>query len=160
MTTEPPPTPGAPPSAGSQALPWLLLAATAGLVDEIHAGTVAEGFTDLRPTHGFVFVRLTPVGATVGQVAAHLGVTKQAASQLVEELEQKGSVRRGPHPRDARARLVTLTERGRACTRAANRAAARAIAAWSEVLGADEIERMVADLALVAPPGRVRPAVW
>jgi DNA-binding MarR family transcriptional regulator len=156
MTPEPPPTP----SAAGQALPGLLLAAAAALVDAIHEGVVAEGFTDMRPTHGFVFVRLAPDGATVGQVAAHLGVTKQAASQLVEELEQKGYVRRGPHPRDARARLVTLTERGWACTRAADRAAARAIAAWGEVLGAAEIERMVADLALVAPPGRVRPAVW
>ena len=42
-----------------------LLAATTALVDDIHNGVAARGYTDIRPTHGFVFVRLSPDGATV-----------------------------------------------------------------------------------------------
>src|SRR4051794_39516771 len=105
-------------AADARALPALLLALNGELVAGIQAGAVARGFDDIRPAHGFAFVRLAPNGATVGELAEHLGFTKQAASQLVEELVRKGYVQRLPHPTDARARLVVLTERGWACTRA------------------------------------------
>ncbi|MEV6521958.1 MarR family transcriptional regulator [Longispora sp. NPDC051575] len=140
-----------------RALAYLVLAAANTLSEAIHAGVVARGFDDVRPAHGFAFVRLAPDGATVGQVAEHLGVTKQAASQLIEELTRKGYVASQPHPRDARARLVTLTDRGWACTRAADAAAAEAVARWAEVLGEDRVGALVTDLARVAAPGRLRP---
>ncbi|SHN44497.1 MarR family winged helix-turn-helix transcriptional regulator [Cryptosporangium aurantiacum] len=142
------------------ALSTLLLGAAGTLVERIHAGTARRGFDDLRPTHGFVFVRLAPSGATVTEIAEHLGVTKQAASQLVEELVGKGYVERRPHPSDARARLVVLTERGWACTRAADAAAAEAVGAWVEVLGQDRITALVDDLRRVVGRGPLRPAVW
>ncbi|BFO20230.1 hypothetical protein SHKM778_66180 [Streptomyces sp. KM77-8] len=41
--------------------------------------------------HGFAFTRLAPGGATVTDLAVHLGVTKQAASQLVDDLVRKGT---------------------------------------------------------------------
>src|SRR3954471_14289003 len=99
-------------------LPVLLLSAARALVDGIDAGVRARGFTDLRPAHGFAFARLAGAGATVVQLAEHLDVTKQAASQMVEDLAKKGYVERRPHPDDARARLVVLTDKGWACTRA------------------------------------------
>ncbi|MGH3736400.1 MAG: MarR family winged helix-turn-helix transcriptional regulator [Micromonosporaceae bacterium] len=138
-------------------LPALVLAVSAGLVEQIHAGVTARGFGDVRPAHGFAFVRLTPHGATVSELAVHLGVTRQAASQLVEELERKGYVRRRPHPDDARARLVVLTDRGVACTRAADAAAADAIQPWVATLGAARVRQLRDDLARLAPPGRLRP---
>jgi DNA-binding MarR family transcriptional regulator len=113
---------------------------------------------DLRPTHGFVFVRLAPDGATVGEIGEHLGVTKQAASQLVAELVGKGYVRRTPHPADARARLIVLSDRGWACARAADEAAAEAIAGWAAVIGQQRVEALVSDLRRVVRPGRIRPA--
>ena len=42
-----------------------------------------------------------------------LGVTKQAASQLVDAMELGGYVHRRDDPDDARAKLVALTPRGR-----------------------------------------------
>ena len=71
-------------------LTYWLLAAAADAVDSIHAEVTAAGFTDMRPTHGFAFARMAPDGATVVELADHLGVTKQAASQLVDELVRKG----------------------------------------------------------------------
>lgn len=47
-----------------------------------------------------------------------LQVSKAAAGQLVERMEQQGLVERGPDPADRRARRVTLTERGRALVEA------------------------------------------
>ncbi|MEV5439120.1 MarR family winged helix-turn-helix transcriptional regulator [Streptomyces sp. NPDC052682] len=135
-----------------------LLAVAGDLTQRIHDGVVARGFEDVRPAHGFAFARLAPGGATATGLAAHLGVTKQAAAQLVDELVRKGYVERRPHPQDARARLVVLTERGWACTRAAEEAAAEAVAAWAGVLGEEEVHALRERLLRIAPQGPVRPA--
>jgi DNA-binding MarR family transcriptional regulator len=141
----------------AMALSAALLAAAGELTQRIHEGVVARGFEGVRPAHGFAFARLAPDGATVTDVAAHLGVTKQAASQLVEELVRKGYVERRPHPGDARARLLVLTELGWACTRAAEEAAADAVRAWAEVLGEGEMRALRTRLASIAPYGPIRP---
>ncbi|WP_073948967.1 MarR family winged helix-turn-helix transcriptional regulator [Streptomyces kebangsaanensis] len=134
-----------------------LLAVAGELTRRIHDGVVARGFEGLRPAHGFAFSRLAPDGATVTELAVHLGVTKQAASQLVDEVVRKGYAERRPHPVDARARLVVLTERGWACTRAAEEAAAEVVRAWSEVLGEGEVRELRGKLRKIAPHGPVRP---
>ncbi|WP_055492638.1 MarR family winged helix-turn-helix transcriptional regulator [Streptomyces sp. TP-A0356] len=142
----------------AMALSAALLAVAGELTQRIHDGVVARGFEGLRPAHGFAFARLAPDGATVTELAAHLGVTKQAASQLVDEIVRKGYAERRPHPGDARARLVVLTERGRACTRAAEEAAADAVRPWVELLGEREIQSLRGQLSLMAPYGPIRPA--
>ncbi|MFD5817856.1 MarR family winged helix-turn-helix transcriptional regulator [Streptomyces sp. NPDC059618] len=141
----------------AMALSAALLAAAGELTQRIHEGVVARGFEGVRPAHGFAFARLAPDGATVTEIAAHLGVTKQAASQLVEELVRRGYVERRPHPEDARARLVVLTELGWACTRAAEEAAADAVRAWAEVLGESEMRALRTRLTSIAPYGPIKP---
>ena len=141
------------------ALPVLLLSAAGTLVEAIQAGVEARGFTGLRPAHGFAFARMAPDGASIAEIGEHLGVTKQAASQLVDELLRRGYVTSGPHPRDARAKLITLTELGWACTRAADAAALDAVKGWAEALGPERVGELVADLARVARPGKLRP-LW
>ncbi|HEX4790048.1 MAG TPA: MarR family transcriptional regulator [Actinospica sp.] len=148
-----------PPHSELLALPALLLSAAGTLVDAIHAGVEARGFAGLRPAHGFAFARLAPDGATIAELGEHLGVTKQAASQLVDELTRRGFVQAGPHPRDARAKLITLTEQGWACTRAADAAALEAVGGWAEALGPERVGELIGDLARVARPGRLRP-LW
>ena len=138
-------------------LPVLLLSAARALVDNIDAGVRARGYSDLRPAHGFAFARLAGDGATVGQLAEHLDVTKQAASQMVEELVTKGYVERRPHPDDARARLIVLTAKGWACTRAADEAAVDVLRPWADALGPHRLDALRADLSRIATPGRLRP---
>ncbi|MEV4708559.1 MarR family winged helix-turn-helix transcriptional regulator [Actinoplanes sp. NPDC049316] len=140
-------------------LPALLLGAARSLVDGIDDGVRARGFTDLRPAHGFAFARLSSGGATVVQLADHLDVTKQAASQMVEDLVSKGYVERRPHPDDARARLIVLTEKGWACTRAADEAAEEVLRPWADEIGPERVAALRADLARLATPGRLRP-IW
>jgi DNA-binding MarR family transcriptional regulator len=135
----------------------LVLAAGNALVDGIHAGVVERGFTDLRPAHGFAFARLAPAGATVSELAAHLGVTRQAAAQLVDELVAKGYVERRRHPDDGRAQLITLTERGWACTRAAEAAATETVGTWAAILGEERLRAVRHALAEIAPAGHLRP---
>ncbi|MEU0878705.1 MarR family transcriptional regulator [Lentzea sp. NPDC005914] len=69
----------------------------------------AEGYADLRPAHGAVFQALRGGGATSTELAERLGVTKQAAGQMVADLEQRGYLRRVDHPDGGRRRLVVLT---------------------------------------------------
>ncbi|CAL9322400.1 MarR family transcriptional regulator [Streptomyces olindensis] len=142
----------------AMALSAALLAAAGGLTQRIHEGVVARGFEGLRPAHGFAFARLAPDGATVTDLAVHLGVTKQAASQLVDEMVRKGYAERRPHPEDARARLVVLTGRGWDCTRAAEEAAAEAVGEWGDLLGEREVRVLGEQLLRIAPRGPVRPA--
>jgi DNA-binding MarR family transcriptional regulator len=144
----------------AQSMTAALLAAAASLVDGIHAGVAARGFGDLRPTHGFAFTKLSHGEATVSELATHLGITKQAASQLVDELVTKGYVERRRHPDDARARLVALSEKGWACTRAADQAAADVIRTWTKTLGEQRMHALAGDLARIATSGPLRPAVW
>lgn len=139
------------------ALSAALLAVAGGLTQRIHEGVIARGFEGLRPAHGFAFARLAPDGATVTDLAAHLGVTKQAASQLVDEMVRKGYAERRPHPGDARARLVVLTGQGWACTRAAEEAAAEAVREWGDLLGEREVRSLGEQLLRIAPHGPVRP---
>lgn len=142
----------------AMALSAALLAVAGELTQRINDGVVARGFEGVRPAHGFAFARLAPDGATVTDLAVHLGVTKQAASQLVDEIVRKGYAERRPHPGDARARLVVLTEQGWACTRAAEEAAADAVRGWVEVLGEGEVRSLLGRLGRIAPHGPIRPA--
>jgi DNA-binding MarR family transcriptional regulator len=142
----------------AQSLAFGLLAASRALVDGISAGIRARGFDDVRPAHGFAFARLAAGGATITQLAEHLGVTRQAAAQLADELIAKGYVERRPHPIDARARLITLTEKGWACTRAAEEATADTIRPWAAALGEPRLRALRDDLVRMAPRGPLRPA--
>jgi len=108
----------------AEALTVALLAASRAVVDGISAGVRARGFTDVRPAHGFAFARLARGDATITQLADHLDITRQAAAQLADELVAKGYIERRDHPDDGRAKLLVLTSKGWACTRAAEAAIA------------------------------------
>lgn len=142
----------------AQSLAFGLLAASRALVDGISAGVAARGFDDVRPAHGFAFARLSAGGATITELAEHLDVTRQAAAQLVDELAANGYVERHPHPGDARARMITLTSKGRACTRAAEEATAETIRPWVSMLGERRLLALRDDLIRIAPGGPLRPA--
>ncbi|WP_430727744.1 MarR family winged helix-turn-helix transcriptional regulator [Streptomyces virginiae] len=71
------------------------------------------GYADLRPVHGMAFQALKGDGATATELAERLGVTKQAAGQIVDDLERRGYVRREPHPEGGRRKLVVLTAAAR-----------------------------------------------
>lgn len=137
----------------------LVLAAATSITDGVTAGLAERGFPDVRPAHGFAFVRISrPGGATVAELAAHLGVTKQAASQLTAQLVERGFVVREPDPRDGRSQVLRVTERGWACTRAAEQAGAATIAEWQERIGAEQMTALSHALQALGLTGPLRPA--
>ncbi|RCX22698.1 DNA-binding MarR family transcriptional regulator [Fontibacillus phaseoli] len=57
-------------------------------------------------------------GVLMKELAARLGITKGAVTQIVDRLEAKAFVKRSPHPHISRGILVTLTESGKEAYRA------------------------------------------
>ncbi|QFU86572.1 MarR family winged helix-turn-helix transcriptional regulator [Amycolatopsis sp. YIM 10] len=148
-------------------LPALLALTFRAIMDGIHEQLAAEGFDDVRPAHGFAFQFLShrPDGATAVELGEHLGVTKQAAVQLAEELEKRGYLQRRPHPVDRRSRLISLAPRGWACIERVVALSRAAEAHWAGLIGEDRIEQLSADLhafvrdAATRRPVTLRP-VW
>ncbi len=89
-----------------------LLVASRALFDELHRRLAEAGHGDLRPAHGFLFQALGAREATASELGARLGVTKQAARLMVDELEALGYVERSRDAGDRRRRPVRLTARG------------------------------------------------
>ncbi|MFI7495907.1 MarR family winged helix-turn-helix transcriptional regulator [Kocuria sp. M4R2S49] len=96
----------------------------------------AAGFADLSYAQARIFQRIGPDGTRTVHLAEQARVTKQTASLLVQAMEEEGYVERRPDPADARARLVTIAERGRAAQAVAAGVVAEVEEEWRRRLGA------------------------
>ena len=114
--------------------------------EHTRAELATQGFTDLRPVHNAVFAQVVGGGARITDVAAKLGVTKQAVTFLVDELEAGGYLERVPDPSDGRAKLVRLTARGQTAGRIALRSAQRLDQQWAAVVGPERLADLKATL--------------
>ncbi|MCC5782768.1 MULTISPECIES: MarR family winged helix-turn-helix transcriptional regulator [Kocuria] len=123
------------------------------VVEALHAA----GFADLSYAQARIFQRIGPDGTRTVQLAEQARVTKQTASLLVQALEEEGYVERRPDPADARARLVSVAERGRAAQAVAAGVVAEVEEQWRRRLGARRYAALRRGLAeLHEEPGGVR----
>ena len=97
--------------------------------------TLAAAGYEVTPAQGRIFQRIAPGGSRITDLAEQARVTKQTAGFLVDQLERAGYVRRVPDPRDARARLVQIADRGAAALPLAAKAVAEIEAEWATHLG-------------------------
>src|SRR5262249_20932670 len=77
----------------------------------LQATMQAAGHDEMRPPYGFVVRALAAGGLRLTELAERLGVTKQAALKVVDEMEADGLVTRTPAPGDRRAKIIRLTPR-------------------------------------------------
>lgn len=92
----------------------LLLEARRAVAAELDADLEDRGFPDLRPADAAVFLAIDRRnGSRVSDLATGAHVSKQGMMAHVDDLEERGYVRRIPDPSDGRAKLVRLTARGR-----------------------------------------------
>jgi DNA-binding MarR family transcriptional regulator len=80
------------------------------LVEKLHA----RGHGPVQRAHIAVLGNIHTEGTRLVELARRLGVTRQAASQMVQQIEQRGFLERAPDPEDGRAVLVRHTGAGRA----------------------------------------------
>jgi DNA-binding MarR family transcriptional regulator len=121
----------------------------------LRAAFSAAGLDGIRPGQAVALVPLASGGLHASDLADRLRVSRQAVAQAVAALERHHYVVRGPHPSDARARIIELTPRGRQALRVMRSNALEVEKRWRNILGEgrfDELRQTMVAL-LSAEPG-------
>ncbi|HEY7401724.1 MAG TPA: MarR family winged helix-turn-helix transcriptional regulator [Actinomycetota bacterium] len=97
-----------------QDLGRLLLEGHRAIASDLVAMLEERGFPDMRAGHAAVFVHIDRrSGTRLTELARRARMTKQGMMLVVDDLQERGYVRRVPDAEDARAKVVKLTARGR-----------------------------------------------
>ncbi len=94
--------------------PALLRAARTTYALAIREALIGAGHDDVPRNGIYVIGAIARTAAPLSQIIKELGVSKQAAGQLVDLLVLRGYLDRSVDAEDRRRLTVTLTERGRA----------------------------------------------
>jgi DNA-binding MarR family transcriptional regulator len=96
-------------------------------------------YNDIRISHGCVFGNIDPEGTRLTELAERARMTKQSVGEVTSDLEQRGYVERVPDPSDGRAKIIRLTERGRAAQSLGIGLIDEIEQEWAERFGADRV---------------------
>jgi DNA-binding MarR family transcriptional regulator len=127
---------------GQLTFPALLRGARQTYGSAITAALSGAGFDDVPRNGAYVIGGIAGTGAALGEIITRLGVSKQAAGQLVDTLVVRGYLARAVDPEDRRRLTVTLTSRGQA--------AAQVIRSAVDLLDADLLRRVGPESVAVA----------
>jgi DNA-binding MarR family transcriptional regulator len=126
-------------------LPVLLHAGRMTYGQAIREGYAKAGYDDIPRLGPRLLGGIRRFGGSVGSVgnvARDFGISKQAASKLVDTLVIRGYVERGTDPEDRRRLTLELTERGREAADIGWAAADRIDAELEKAVGAEAIAQM------------------
>jgi DNA-binding MarR family transcriptional regulator len=121
-------------------------AASRAMIAAMMARLGTRGFAGLTPAFAGLIPLLDATGARATALAQQAGVTKQAMSQLVRELENRGYVEQARDPIDTRAKIVRLTRRGVALREACLKVRGEIHALAADALGESRLARLRSDL--------------
>lgn len=111
-------------------------------------GALAEAGCDDMPRNGsYVIGAIVRSGAPLGQIIDALGVSKQAAGQLVDTLVTRGYLARAADPDDRRRLTITLTGRGLAAAEVIRAAVEQVDASVLRRVGPEHVAHTRATLA-------------
>ena len=96
-------------------------------------------YDDIRISHGCVFGNIDPEGTRLTDLAERARMTKQSVGEVTSDLEQRGYVERVPDPSDGRAKIIRLTERGRAAQALGVGLIDEIEREWAERFGAERV---------------------
>lgn len=123
-----------------------LAAAGRALTATMMAEVASCGFDDVTPAFSSLMPLLDATGARPTTLAQRAGISKQAISQLVRELEARGYVEQVPDATDTRAKIVRLTKRGVALHAAAAEVRLEMQSVAIAKLGKSRVSRLRRDL--------------
>ena len=103
----------------------------AEMIERIHAA----GYPEITAWHGHLFSAIGEKGSRIGEMATRAGISQQSMSEIVDDLEANGYVRRRVDPDDRRARIVELTKKGWASARVAVAAINDLEREWGSLIG-------------------------
>ena len=102
------------PSEDDVLIPALLRAARGAYGNAIRRRLAAADFDDLPRNAPFILGGMGNRGIAAGDLVRQLGVSKQAAGQLIDTLVLRGYLERRTNPEDRRRMTLELTPRGQA----------------------------------------------
>jgi len=120
----------------------LIVAANRCVADRLGAAVATVGGEAMRPSFGFVIRAVAAEQPTVSRLAELLGVTKQAASRLADDMVTLGYLERAGDPADRRRTQLRLSPTG---ARIMARARAESEAMESELrerFGAEPVQQL------------------
>jgi DNA-binding MarR family transcriptional regulator len=107
--------------------------------DDLERRVADTPYSDIRVAHGCVFGNIDPEGTRLTELAARARMTKQSVGEVTSDLEQRGYVERVPDPSDGRAKIIRLTERGRAAQALGVGLIDEIEQEWAERFGAERV---------------------
>jgi DNA-binding MarR family transcriptional regulator len=131
-------------------IPGLMRAARGTYGHAITADLVASGYEDLPRNGPFVIGGMANQGGSAVEMIRGLGVSRQAASQLIDTLVVRGYLARDVNTDDRRRLDITLTERGRDAATVIRAAVERIHAELATMISPDELAGMRAGLSALA----------
>jgi DNA-binding MarR family transcriptional regulator len=111
------------------------------------------GCDDLPRNGAYVVGAIARTGSPLSGIIRELGMSKQAAGQLVDALVLRGYLVRTPDSDDRRRMTVTLTDRGRMAAEAAHGAVEEVDAVLTERVGAAHVTATRATLGALVELG-------
>ena len=133
---------GAEPPAGPPLIGALLRQPLQVVRQHMLEGLHAHGFDDLEAAHLVVLQYPGPHGLRPSELAARVGMTKQAVNYQLGQLERLGYLARRSDPDDQRSKRIALTERGYAVIPVIREAVADVETAWSRELGPERFAEL------------------
>jgi DNA-binding MarR family transcriptional regulator len=124
---------------------------TMDLVEQLHG----RGHGAVQRAHIAVLGNVDTEGTRLVELSRRLGVTRQAASQIVREIERRGFLERAADPEDRRAVRVRHTPTGRALLLDALSLMDEIEAGFAELVGTqvmDQMRRALREIADSADP--------
>jgi DNA-binding MarR family transcriptional regulator len=113
----------------------MLRSAWTELIEEEFERLRVAGFDDLRPVHRPILRDVLMSNLRPSELATRLGLSKQAANDLVRELEGKGYITLEPDATDGRAKRIVATDRGRRASELAQSSSDAVGRRWAERVG-------------------------
>lgn len=105
-------------------IPALLRAARASYGNAVRARLAEAGYDDVPRNGAYILGGISNRGGSAGDLIRELGISKQAASQLIDSLVVRGYLAREVNREDRRRMTIAVTERGRAAAAAVRAAIA------------------------------------
>jgi len=149
------------------ATPTLMRAARGAYARSIRAQLHAIGIDDLPRNGAFILAGIDRAGAPRPDLPSDLGVTKQAVSQVLDILVNRGYLERSPDPDDRRRITLELTEHGQQVVNAVVRGVEAVDLQLHERVSAEQVEAMrsvlvalsdIKSTSLATGTGRRRPS--
>jgi DNA-binding MarR family transcriptional regulator len=124
---------------GDVSMPVLLRAAWSTYRGAVRVALAGSGFDDVPRSGSYVLSAIARGGVPLAEVIAGLGVSKQTAGALVDNLVVRGYLDRAVDPADRRRLVVSLTDRGAAAAACVRSAVASVDEALEAAVGPEQV---------------------